>query len=543
MGKDRSQSEYAELIDQWRLSVSLYRRLCARLGLQGKLVVCFFLLLAAGSGLACWMFAQESGQQLKGLMGEQARQLSSTLALTCQNNVRDQDWKGLTATAQDVVRSRNILFVVFLNKDSMPRAMATRDPSAHLSDLAFVTDTTRTLMQVRSRSSSMFGDYIDVLAPVLATNNQNGMSLVGYVAVGMSQKREMAQLTRINWMIAGINGIVVILSLPLVYVLVHRVFLPIRELVQATRRITDGDMEAHVAVHRPDVIGVLARSFNDMTIVIRRQQQALAEANRDLERRIEQRTSQLEAANQRLSSEIAEKEDFLRAVSHDLNAPLRNISGMASMLLMKHRDNFDEDIVHRLERIQKNVEVETDLIAELLELSRIKTRRQKMERVSISELVADLRGLFESDLKSKGIDLIIDQPLPALTCERGRIRQVFQNLIDNAIKYMGDPANPAIHIGCDIRRTEIEFYVRDTGIGIEPEEIDKIFCVFRRGRNTQLQNIAGKGVGLASVKSIVETHNGKIWVESQVGKGSTFHFTISTQFVPASGAEEQAKAA
>src|SRR5262249_705670 len=132
---------------------------------------------------------------------------------------------------------------------------------------------------------------------------------------------------------------------------------------------------------------------------------------------------------------------------------------------------------------------------------------------------------------------------PVLVCERARFRQIFQNLIDNAIKYMGvegsgvrvqgsenaDAPTPApggsslnpeprtlnpkpreIHVGCQIKPTEAVFYVRDTGIGIEPEDIDKVFFVFRRGKNTQTQNIAGKGVGLASVKSIIETYNGKI---------------------------------
>src|SRR4029434_9120644 len=121
----------------------------------------------------------------------------------------------------------------------------------------------------------------------------------------------------------------------------------------------------------------------------------LSDQNHDLEEKVQQRTAQLETANKRLSSEIAEKEDFLRAVSHDLNAPLRNISGMASMLLMKNREKFDEDVIHRLERIQKNVQVETGLIGELLELSRIKTRRQKMEDVDLAALIREIGELFE----------------------------------------------------------------------------------------------------------------------------------------------------
>jgi signal transduction histidine kinase len=346
-------------------------------------------------------------------------------------------------------------------------------------------------------------------------------------------------------------------------------------------------LDARVAIHRPDVIGMLARSFNEMVKQVKRQkddlreanarleqanaqlEQAnarlghsndrlgeanskLAEANRDLEQKVQQRTVQLEAANKRLSSEIAEKEDFLRAVSHDLNAPLRNISGMATMLLMKHRETFAEDVIHRLERIQKNVEVETDLIGELLELSRIKTRRQKIETVDLNSVLRELADVFAQDLESRQIRLVVDAPLPALDCERARLRQVFQNLIDNAIKYMGEgsPAEgPAaegaaaavkeIHVGCTVRADEAEFYVRDTGIGIEADDLDKLFRVFRRGKNSAVHGVPGKGVGLASVKSIVETYSGTIWVESQLGRGSTFRFTINGKHVsapPAGGA-------
>jgi signal transduction histidine kinase len=253
----------------------------------------------------------------------------------------------------------------------------------------------------------------------------------------------------------------------------------------------------------------------------------LADANRDLEEKVLQRTYQLETANQRLSREIAEKEDFLRAVSHDLNAPLRNIAGMASMLLMKHKDTFDEDVIHRLERIQRNVQVETDLIGELLELSRIKTRRQRVEAVELDAMVRELADVFEEDLRARNILFVVDGRLPVVNGERARLRQVFQNLLDNAIKYMGDGLTREIHVGCLVRASEAEFYVRDTGIGMDAEDASKVFCVFRRGKSQAVQSVAGKGVGLASVKSIVETYSGSIWVESEPGQGSTFRFTIN----------------
>jgi signal transduction histidine kinase len=110
-------------------------------------------------------------------------------------------------------------------------------------------------------------------------------------------------------------------------------------------------------------------------------------------------------------------------------------------------------------------------------------------------------------------------------------------LIDNAIKYMGDGETREIHVGCKVRATEAEFYVRDTGLGIDPEDLDKVFYVFRRGKNGSGRNIPGKGVGLSCVKSIVETYSGSIWVESELGKGSTFRFTVNGQHVPQSAAE------
>jgi signal transduction histidine kinase len=158
-------------------------------------------------------------------------------------------------------------------------------------------------------------------------------------------------------------------------------------------------------------------------------------------------------------------------------------------------------------------------------------------------MVRELGEVLEDDLSARGIELILDTPLPALNCEKARLRQVFQNLIDNAIKYMGadDPAKTVkqIHVGCTVRHSEIEFYVRDTGIGIEREDLDKVFFVFRRGKSAAVQNVPGKGVGLSSVKSIIETYSGSIWVESEVGKGSTFRFTINGQHLATAGPAEQ----
>jgi signal transduction histidine kinase len=567
MFKAPNQSEeYAASRRDWSRGTPLPRQVSMRLGLQTKVILSFMTLFSLALGVCLWTVAKLNSERLTDLMGEQTRQLATALALSSEAPVRDGCSDQLRALGAELVKSRNVAFVGFLDATAKPMALASRESGFQMEDLSTLQRDTRPLLQVRPMKSPLLGEYIEIVAPILATpippeiptdafgeapdapstqtSAGDGRRLVGYVAVGVSQNREQAQLRAIVYTVGGIGGIVALICFPIASILVHRIFLPIRQLVAATKKITAGDLELRVAIHRPDSIGELARSFNEMVQWVKKQRQDLAaanaklfEANRDLELKIEHRTSQLETANSRLSSEIAEKEVFLRAISHDLNAPLRNIAGMATMLLMKHKNGFEEDVVHRLERIKKNVDVETDLIAELLELSRIKTRRQKMELVNLEALIWEMRGLFENDLKSHSIELIIDSPLPALNAERARIRQVFQNLIDNAIKYMGSGERREIHIGSVTRLTEVEFYVRDTGMGIEPEDIEKVFFVFRRGKNSAAMNIAGKGVGLASVKSIVETYNGKIWVESKLGEGTTFRFTINGKNLPFANVE------
>jgi signal transduction histidine kinase len=550
------------LSDETTVKKPWYRGALMRVGLQGKVIFAFMFILSVSLGSICWLFVSQSNQRLEDMMGEQARQISAALALASKTPLASNDSHDLREMGQDLLKSRNILFVAFLDHNGAPIAMSSRDPDFTWESLPFLKHRTMALMQVYQEVSPVFGRYAAVTAPVLNVSlpmsshdlpnptvtpgaPDAGTKLLGYVSVGISQANEIAQIRRINYWAILLGLAVVIVSLPFSYLLVNRIFLPIRQLVAATLRISEGDLDTSVAIHRPDLIGVLARAFNEMVLKVKKQQDdlndanqslaeanvKLAQANEGLEQKVVERTAQLEVANKRLSSEITEKEDFVRAVSHDLNAPLRNIDGMTTMLLMKHKEKFDEDIIHRLERIQKNVKVESDLISELLELSRIKTRRQKMEIVEIRGMILDLEGMFENDLKSRDIELIIDTAMPRLNCERARIRQVFQNLIDNAIKYMGDGPNREIHIGCHVNADEARFYVRDTGIGIEADELSKVFVIFRRGKNTQAQNVAGKGVGLASVKTIIESYNGSISVESEPGKGSTFKFSVPQRYV------------
>ncbi len=256
----------------------------------------------------------------------------------------------------------------------------------------------------------------------------------------------------------------------------------------------------------------------------------------ELERLVEERTADLAAANQQLQATMAEKEDFLRAVSHDLNAPLRNIDGMVASVLRRGGDSLDSDTVRRLERVRANVATETELINEILELSRIRTADTEVEDVDVERVVWELRGMFESDLRENAIDLIVENVLPAMRADRTRVRQVFQNLIDNAIKYMGDGVFRQVAVACDVDRSGATFTVRDTGQGVPDDMRERLFYAFRRGDHHAA--IPGKGVGLAGVKAIVETWGGSITCEPNTidDRGTLFRvFVPSERLVRPSG--------
>lgn len=513
------------------------RFLGLRTGMESKLLLSFMGMLSMAVGMACFLILQDHRQSVDAIRTDHAVSIAEFLAAAGRPALQQGRTDELAFVERSVASQRDVLAVGFFDAaGALINSTGTEGSVREYFNLSPLQTGPSGMLQPQLGTLPSAGPFISLTAPVLARrpgeDADAGIHIVGYVRLWISQAAAEAELDKATLKMVLVGTLTVLCSFPVAAVLTHNFFEPVRRLVGATRRIIAGDLEAQVAVDRQDVIGVLAQSFNQMVLRLRRQQEDLASANRELESKVSQRTLQLETANRRLSSEIAEKEDFLRAVSHDLNAPLRNISGMAMMLLRKHK-NLDADVIHRLERIQQNVEVETDLLAELMELSQIKTQRQNMEIVDSRALVEQVAGLLDADLRYRGIRFWIDGELPTLKCEVTRFRQVFQNLIDNAIKYMGDrpDATREIRVGCTVRGDEAEFYVSDTGIGIAAEDIASLFRVFRRGSNARTAGVAGKGIGLASVKSIVENYSGTIWAESLLGSGATFRFTINGQYV------------
>ena len=242
-------------------------------------------------------------------------------------------------------------------------------------------------------------------------------------------------------------------------------------------------------------------------------------------RELEQRADEIEVKNSELQSQNAELERFNYTVSHDLKAPLVTIKGFLG-LLQKDINAQDSDAMDRdVGQIGDAADQMARLLDELLELSRIGRQMNPPENLDLSELVSAAIERVSIQIEDKGIDLRIAPDLPAVRGDPGRLLEVFQNLVDNAAKFMGDQESPRIEIGARRDNGEVYCFVRDNGVGIKPEYHDRVFDLFER-LDTR---VAGTGVGLALVKRIVEVHGGRIWVESDgEGLGSTFHFTLPT---------------
>ncbi len=238
-------------------------------------------------------------------------------------------------------------------------------------------------------------------------------------------------------------------------------------------------------------------------------------------------TWELERSNQEL-------DDFAYIASHDLKEPLRGVFNHASFLLEDYGDKLNEDGVHRLNRLSTLAQRMEYLINDLLYFSRLGRTQLAIRETNLNTVVEEIKQMLDGVLHEKNVKITINGTLPNVVCDRPRITEALRNLITNAVKY-NDKAERLIEVGYlpEIKtKRGIEknvYYVKDNGMGIADEFHQEIFRIFKRLNKPANEKEAGTGVGLTFVKKIIERHNGTIWLESELGKGTTFYFTIGNK--------------
>jgi len=238
--------------------------------------------------------------------------------------------------------------------------------------------------------------------------------------------------------------------------------------------------------------------------------------NEELERRVKDRTAQLELANKEL-------EGFSYSVSHDLRAPLRAIAGFARILNQEHAGVLDAAGLRLLQIISDNVGKMGQLIDDLLAFSRLGRHELKITALDMGPLVGEVAAELQEATGGRPIDWLLE-PLPRVPGDRALMRQVWFNLLANAVKFTRQQERPVIAVGCRQEGDETVFYVKDNGVGFDMKYVGKVFEVFQRLHSDE--EFEGTGVGLALVKRIISRHGGRVWAEGKVGGGAGFYFTL-----------------
>ena len=344
-----------------------------------------------------------------------------------------------------------------------------------------------------------------------------GKQVVGTVYIMADLYEIQQRLTRYLG-IASLVGLVSFLfALVISSWLQRRISRPLLELAHTARLVSaEKNYTVQVTADSRDEVGTLVQAFNEMLTQIQWRDTALQQAHDELEQRVIERTTQLEAANQEL-------EAFSYSVSHDLRAPLRAINGFARILLEEHTPHLTDAAREYLHLVRDNAQQMGQLIDDLLAFSRLSRQPLSKQPVAPADLVqqalSDLRPMQEG----RRVNFTIGA-LPLCQADPKLLKQVFVNLLANALKFTGRREVAEIEVGCREAPGGHVYFVKDNGVGFNMAYANKLFGVFQRLHPAE--EYEGTGVGLAIVQRIIHRHGGRVWAEAAVDQGATFSFTL-----------------
>ena len=278
----------------------------------------------------------------------------------------------------------------------------------------------------------------------------------------------------------------------------------------------------------PDVVSLLegltedvAFAMNAHAEIVRRRkaESELSKLNEQLERRVRERTQQLEAANEEL-------EAFSYSVSHDLRAPLRSIDSFSQILMKRYSEKLDDTGRDYLARVCRASDRMEHLINDLLYLSRVTRNPLRLQRVNLTALAKSILEDLQRADPSRKVDCRVTEGMRTIG-DLGLLRIALTNLLSNAWKFTRDTRLAAIEFSCRADRNRLIYFVRDNGAGFDPAYSQKLFQVFQR-LHSEIE-FEGTGIGLATVRKVIKRHHGNVWVDGAPDKGATFYFTLPQQ--------------
>ncbi len=437
--------------------------------------------------------------------------------ITDVRNYKDRKAESISAIAQ-VLGSNTISAIQFLD---------TAAAMDKLSQLKIETDILNA--SILNKTNNVFASYTKMGAKNFnfePTTNSisnrtefSGASLFAYSKIARNEENlgtvclrvELAELNNIIGekvrmaIILFVIGVVFALMISIIFQ--RSISTPILNLLATMQQVTQsGNYKNRVQVKGDDEVNTLSCAFNTMLEEIEKR-----------EMHIKQRTAELETANK-------EMESFSYSVSHDLRAPIRAINGFSKIIEKKHTPQLDDEGKNLLNTISEEATRMGRLIDDLLAFSRLGKKEIQKAKIDMTELAKEvINEILKLEAEKYKAIITIDQ-LSSADCDRVLIKQVFVNLISNALKFSFQNPEPAIHIGSYSEPNSIVYYIRDNGVGFDMKFYDKLFGVFQRLHNPD--EFPGTGIGLAIVKRIIIRHGGKVWAVGKVNQGATFYFSL-----------------
>jgi len=350
----------------------------------------------------------------------------------------------------------------------------------------------------------------------------------GYVLLGWSSAQDHLTLQKVALQVVLITVLVIALSMATMMYLTRQLTIPLQALTAQASRIAHGDLSTTATPVSHDEIGHLTTAFNQMTTALKTREDDLTELNRTLESRVSTRTEELQRANHQLLELDRLKTILVSNASHELRTPLTSIKIHVKNLLDGVTGALGTDQLQALGRAHENIERLRTLIDDLLDLSRLQAVGVELtrEEVQLDKLLRDIvEGLrYFSEQKQLAVDMAFPGQLQPISGDRDKLRRALTNVIHNAMKFT--PAGGHIQIDAHhLTDGSVVVTVEDSGYGIAPEELDKVFLPFFRSPHTSTTT-RGSGLGLSIAKELIELHHGAIWAESPAGQGSRFFIRL-----------------
>ena len=482
---------------------------------------------------------------------ERGKMLSDNLARQAENGIASFNLSNVTEIiTKSVNEDRELGYAILMDfsRKAYIHTMKQELQQEELVDEASyfaASQTTATIKEYKKNGNT----FLEFVVQIYAGTNPWGVLRLGFSLDPLNQeianmKNDLLKESRkiVVWGIT-ISAIFIFVGGIVVYILSSRLSKPLISLTESVRGLSSENFSfsEEIVVKSEDEVGILASAFVEMSKRLKWSYKELEDYSRTLEQKVEERTHELSEANTKLQEQDKMRTDFLSTVSHEIRTPLALILGFVRIINMKLEKvifplvNVDVDKTDKsVNQIKKNIGIIklegdrlTDLIDDILDISKMEAKKVdwQMENLSVAKIVGRALEVTNSFIEMYQLEVVedIESGLPEVVGDSDKLKQVVINLVSNAVKFTQE--GPII---CRARKIndEVAISVIDKGIGIAKEDQEKIFEKFSQVRNGLTDKVKGTGLGLAICKEIIVHHGGRIWVESERGKGSNFTFTL-----------------